>query len=225
MHSISEIATELRRVARWFSRGGTYYDADANILSTSGKIVQATSPKTRRHKVGHLNPKTMREYSYEERTHINAIKPHNLVHDSAARREHVNGMSLPSDRSTVAECRPEELKAMVIARGGNVTGGDGKALNQKELRKTVRAYLSLESQNSKHTVYFNRDRHHNGIFSEFDTSERKTIPEMITQLIRCKEFELPLRNFFAELWSLVKRDCFIEDYSTIAMQAPKSQRG
>ena len=28
-------------------------------------------------------------------------------------------------------------------------------------------------------------------------------------------------QFFADLWHLVRRDCFIEDFSTIALQAPE----
>ena len=51
-------------------------------------------------------------------------------------------------------CLVEELKAMLIARSGNVTGSNGKGLNKIELQKMVRAFLLVETDNSKHTVYF-----------------------------------------------------------------------
>ena len=89
----------------------------------------------------------------------------------------------------MADCRLEELKAMVISRGGNVTGRNGGALSRAELQATVRAYLSLEKDNSKHTVYFKRDRIRNGIFADIDTSERKSVPQILEQLTRVTDFE------------------------------------
>ena len=57
--------------------------------------------------VGNLNPKTMAEHTRDKRSHIEAIQLHNLTHNSAARRDTINGLSLPSDSATVVECRPE----------------------------------------------------------------------------------------------------------------------
>ena len=221
MYSRSRISTELRRVARWFTVGGTYYDPDANVRSISGAMVQAASSTSCRHMAGDLNSKTMEEHSRDERSQIDAVQPHNLIHNSAARRETINGLSLPSARATVAECRPDELKAMIVARGGGVTGKDGKALNKEQLQRMVRAYLSVENENKKHTVYFKRDRCNNGIFEKIDTSERRTIKQIINQLLLCTEFEQPLRNFFADLSRLVRQDCFIDDFSTISLEAPE----
>jgi len=151
-YSIQFITNEMRRVARWYTTGGTYYDEHANVRSVSGAIVQAASPTSRRHMIGDLNPKTMEEYTPDERSQIDAVQPHNLIHNSAARRETINGMSLPPDKTTVAECRPEELKTMIVARGGNVTSKEGRALTVPELQRQVRAYLSMEKENSQHVV-------------------------------------------------------------------------
>ena len=221
LHSVSRIASEMRRVARWFTVVGTYYDQDANVRSVSGDVVQTASSVGRRHSVGDLNPKTKAEYSRDERLQIDTVQPHNLAHNSAARRETINGLSLPSDRNTVAQCRPEELKAMIIARGGNVTGKDGRALTIPQLQRTVRAYLSMEKENSKHTVYFKRDHDNNGLFADIDTSERKSIPQIIDQLVRCSEFERSLHNFFVDISRLLRGDMFIDDYATIALEAPE----
>jgi hypothetical protein len=98
--------------------------------------------------------------------------------------------------STVASCNVEQLKTMIIARGGNVTGGDGRGLNKEQLQKYIRVYLSMEQENTKHTVYFNRDMNQNGIFAKIDTSEQKTVPEIIQQLVRCNEYEPSLHRFF-----------------------------
>ena len=110
---------------------------------------------------------------------------------------------------------------MVISRGGNVTGRNGSALSRAQLQATVRAYLSLEKENSKHTVYFKRDRIRNGIFADIDTSKRNSVPQIVEQLVRVPEFEPSLHKFFLDLLSLVKEDGFIDDYSTIAMEAPE----
>ena len=117
MYSIHSVAVELQRVAHWFAVGGTYYDQAVNDRSVDGDIVREYSPNQRRHMIGDLNPRTMAEYTSAERMLIETIQSHNLLHNSATRRESINGLSLPLDRATVAECRPEELRAMVVARG------------------------------------------------------------------------------------------------------------
>jgi len=144
---------------------------------------------------GDVNPKTCAKFTADERRKIEATQPHNLLHNSAARRDNINGLSLPSGRETVSSCRVEELKAMVIARGGGVTGRDGKALRREELQKVVRAYLSMEAKNTRSTVYFNRNRDLNGIFADIDTSERQTVPQIVDHLLRYSEFEPSLRRF------------------------------
>ena len=88
---------------------------------------------------------------------------------------------------------------MVIARGGSVTGKDGKALKKTELQKIVRAYLSTEKAKPQTAVYFNRRRESNGLFANIDTSERKTVPQIVDQLVRCSEFEDSLHRFFVQV--------------------------
>ena len=84
---------------------------------------------------------------------------------------------------------------MIIARGGKYTGRDGKALRQEETQKVVWAYVSMEIENSLSTVYFNREREKNEIFSKLDTGERQSIPQITGQLVRCGEFENSLKSF------------------------------
>ena len=87
--------------------------------------------------------------------------------------------SFPTDRTTVAYYKVEELKVMVIVQGGNVIGRNGKSLKKTELQKVVRAYLSLETENPSGTVYFNCSWEENGIFANINTSERKSVPKII----------------------------------------------
>ena len=110
---------------------------------------------------------------------------------------------------------------MIIARGGNCTGRDGKALRREEMQKVVCPYVLMEMENSRSTVYFNREREKNGLFTKVDTSERKMIPEIIDQLVRCGEFEDSLKRFFVELAKMLKGGAFVDDYSTIALEAPE----
>ena len=78
---------------------------------------------------------------------------------------------------------------MVIARGGGVTARGGNALSKSELQRIFLAYLLLEKQNPKHTVYFNRARKQNGIFDNINTSERKSADNILDILIKCDEFK------------------------------------
>ena len=114
---------------------------------------------------GDLNPTTVSEFTSNEKRKIGAIQSHNLLHNSAARWENISGCSLPRDRTTVADCEVEELKAIVVARGGNLTGRDGKSPKKMELQKVVRAYLSLEMENPSGMVYSNHSREENSIFA------------------------------------------------------------
>ena len=116
MYSSHSVAVELRRVAHWFAVGGTYYDQAANVRSVDGDIVRAYSSNQRRHLIGDLNPKKMAENTSAERMLIKAIQPHNLLHNSVARRESINSLSLPSDRATLGPGRMQ-------ARGTKSDGG------------------------------------------------------------------------------------------------------
>ena len=104
-----------------------YYDASANVRSVDGRIVKGRIPSSRRHTKGLTNSKTMAVFTNEEKEVIGRIQPHNLLHNSAAPCEVIGSLSLPASRSTVAECRLEELKAMIIARRGDMTARDGTA--------------------------------------------------------------------------------------------------
>ncbi|KAL7525604.1 hypothetical protein ACHAWF_004185 [Thalassiosira exigua] len=133
------------------------------------------------------------------------------------------GLSLPNGRNSIMECRVDELKAMLVVRGGSVTAKDGRALNRDELRRLVTVYLSMEGENKKHTVYFNQERVGNGIFADIDTSQRRTIPQIVQSLVDCPEFEKSPRQFFLNITNLLSQKRFTDDYATIALEAPELQ--
>ena len=70
-------------------------------------------------------------------------------------------------------------------------------------------------------MYFNRAQGGNGIFAKIDTSERKSAREILDQLVRCKEFEPSLQRFFADIRLMFLTGGFVDDYSTIALEAPE----
>ena len=170
---------------------------------------------------GLLNSRTLAEFTNAEKQVIGRMQPHNLLHNLAAPRETIRSVALPASRDTVAECRVEELKAMITARGGGVTGRDGKAYSKEAMQRIVRAYLSMEKENTRSTVYFNRAQGGNGIFAKIDTSERKSAREILNQLVRCKEFEPSLQRFFEDIRLMFLAGGFVDDYSTIALEAPE----
>ena len=149
----------------------------------------ASSRATIRHMNGDLDPSSRSPFTDEQKKQIGSIQTHNLLHNSAAERGGISGLSLPEGRGSITDCKVDELKAMVIARGGTVTGRDGKAIKKADLQRIVRAYLFVEKQNPKHTVYFNRSRTNNGIFANVDTSQRVDVPTMIDRLLQVDETE------------------------------------
>jgi len=219
--SVDEIKDELDRVANWFSEKGTYYDELGNVHSITGHEVKAATKGTVRHMKGDLDPKTHLEFTEEQKKQLSYVQCHNLLQNSAAPRESIKGVSLPSGRTTINSCTVDELKAMVIARGGSVTGRDGKAHKQSALRKIVRAWLNLEKENTKHAVYFQRSRHSNGIFANIDTSERRTIPQILNTLANSTEHEEPLKIFFCDIKRYYTEDKFTDDFDTICLEAPE----
>ena len=124
-YSIRQVTTELCRVSTWFTSGGTYYDTSANVRSVDGRLLKARSPSSRRHMKGLLNSRTLAEFTNAEKQVIGHMQPHNLLHNSAAPRETIRSVALPTSRDMVAECRVQELKAMITAHCGGVTGRDG----------------------------------------------------------------------------------------------------
>ena len=94
-YSSAAIADELDRVARWFTSGGTYYDDDGDVRSVSGCIVKSSSRATRRHMMGEVNAKTSAEFTAAEKSEIDKLQPHNLLHNSAASQDSINGLALP----------------------------------------------------------------------------------------------------------------------------------
>ena len=139
-------------------------------MFVSGKLLAKATPTTNRHMWGEVNSKTGVAFTAAEQWKIVSVSLHNLLQNSAARRNTIRGISLLGNRDTVASCQVEELEKMVTARGGNVTGHDGKALHREKLQQIVWEYLAIEAKNSRSIVYYNRSKHNNGIFANIDTT-------------------------------------------------------
>ena len=179
-YSVLAIQNELDRVSNWFSVGGTYYDENGNVKSVSGEVVKQSSRLTKRHMTGDIDPKNLALFTADQRKKIDSVQSHNLHHNSCANKSKLNGLSLPPGK-TINDCSVDELKRMIIERGGSLQG-DGKALTKGKLKLIVKAYLLMEIENTRHKVYFDRSRNNNGVFDKIDTSERKTIGQILKSL-------------------------------------------
>ena len=220
-YSVKQIQDELDRVSKWFSKDGTYYDEQGNTFSVSGTLIEQATRKSIRHMNGELDPKTRQPYTTEQRNLIKSIQTHNLLHNSAADRATINGLSLPEGKQYVGQCTVDELKTMVVARSGSVTGKDGKSLNKAALQKLVRAYLFMEKENVAHTVYFDRTRNRNGVFAKIDTSQRMKIPAILRELLGSGDHGTSLSAFFQDVLQLHQENMFIEDFAKISLDAPE----
>lgn len=116
------------------------------------------------HMAGDLHAKTMQmqPFTTEELHTIESFHPHNLQHNSMADQSAINSRSLPPNRQSTKDCTVDELKSMLIVRGGTCTDGKGNAMRKEELIQIVDAYLLMEKENPVFTVYYNRSREHNG---------------------------------------------------------------
>ena len=153
-YSEDNIVSELNRVSDFFLNRGTYYYISGNMRSLRGTIVESANCTTLAHMRGNRDPKTRLPFSEEQSNLLNSTKVHNLLHNSEANADKIDGVLLPPGKACVNDCIMDELKKMVIARGGNLMGQDGKAIPSNQLKRLVRANLLLEKKNSKHTVYF-----------------------------------------------------------------------
>ena len=124
---------------------------------------------------GEVNPKTGVASTAKQQQRVDLVSPHRLLQNLAVHCSRIKGISLSNNRDTAAFCQVGELKAMAIARGGNVTSHNGKALLQKELQRIARACLAMKTENSRGTVFFSRDKCMNGIFSNRDMYGRSAI--------------------------------------------------
>ena len=102
MYSIKVITDELKRVAQWFALVRTFYDNSGNLMSISSKLLAEATPATRQYMRGEVNPKTGVAFTATEQHKIDSVNLHNLLKNSAARRNTIRGVSLPDNRDTVA---------------------------------------------------------------------------------------------------------------------------
>jgi len=215
-----KIRDELTRVRHWFTQRGKYYDNDGNILTIDGVLAEQANRATLEHMEGMIDPKSCAPFTPEQRSDLDSLRTHNLAHKSYVDDKNINGLSLPEGKTSVEECTVAELKAIIIPRGGSLTGRDGNPLNKQELQRTVKAFLFGEKENS-HTVYFNRSKTSNGIFAKIDTSQKKAVPEIINNLLRCSDYETSLQDFFRDILKCYLDDIVIDDFTTISLIAPE----
>ena len=228
-YSEEDVCAEIHRVSKFFTQEACYYKQNGAVHAVSccvvrdGKVtsLMEEGQHCRDHMKGKLDPKTGNQFTDQQKALFDSLDVHNLCHNSAINRDRVNGLSFPEGKNSVYTCTVDELRAMVIARGGNLTGRDGKGLRKAELQQLMAAYLQLEKMNPAHTVYFDRSKNRNGIFANIDTSEKRTVPDILRDLINCSEFETSIHNFFIDIDSHLSAEKFTEDYATIALEAPE----
>ena len=216
----AKIQGELERVCHWFTKRGTYYDTSGNVYAINGELKKRSNRTTHDHMVGYIDPKTGAAFTGDQNKHLERMKSHNLLHKSYVDKEQINGLSLPEGKATAAKCTVDELKAIIIARGGTVTGKDGNALKRNELICLVNRYFRFEKQNTINAVYFDRSRKGNGIFTKLDTGGRVSVPGIINNLLKTGEHEPSIQKLFTDLLQSFEQGKVTDDYTTISLSAP-----
>lgn len=151
--SDSDIAERFRMVEEYFTENAIFYSTRWQIQTVGGRIVKESCPESLHHMQGDTHPKTGLPFSEEERKQLSALRPHNLLHNSEKDRRDIAGVSFPSGKASISDLNVQELKAMIIARGGSLTDPSGQAHRKEALQKLLEAFMAVEEQNSKHTVF------------------------------------------------------------------------
>ena len=97
-------------------------------------------------------------------------------------------------------------------------------MTKRQLKKCAMAHLFLEKENPTNTQVFNRSKDkYNGTFINIDTSERKSVPQIVDELVRAGEYEPHLQRFFTNIQNLFQGDQVIDDFNIIVMEAPEME--
>lgn len=220
MHTSINIRDELDRVSKWFSCDGQYYDDHSNLVSIAGAVLRERNKDMTQHMLGEVNPKNKAPWTTKEQNAIEKIHAHNLVHNSSADRTKIPQHSLPEGVEDIHGCRVNQLKNIVISHGGTCTG-EGRSYNKQELMRYSAAHLLIEQENPIFTQVFNRTQDNNGTFVTIDTSERKSVPQILDQLIRTGDCEKSLTKFFEDVMAYLHEEKFTDDFETIVQTAPE----
>eukprot|EP00978_Attheya_sp_CCMP212_P004223 scaffold9225_cov66-Attheya_sp.AAC.1 len=221
-YTIQIIVEELKRVGQWYSRSGLFYDSNGNLFQINGVMKEAASNRTKMHMQGRLHPKTLAVFSDSENEQLRSVDAANLLHNSKADRLKLDGIRMPNGKSNMKECTNDELKRMIVVRGGNTTNPqNGGQMCKVEMIKIMQAYQILENHVPSSVGYFNRSKRDNGLFVKIDTSERKTIPQMLSAIDSPEVPDPTIRSFAHKLLGVFKAGKFIDSFDSISDTAPE----
>jgi hypothetical protein len=108
----------------------------------------------------------------------------------------------------------------LIHKGASLSR-DNKGLTKQELTRAAYAHLLVDQENPIHRVYYSRSRDRDGTFKKIDTSNKRTVPQILDDLISANEHEASLQKFFTDVRQLLHDNKFVDDFQTIATEAPE----
>ena len=185
------------------------------------KIIRKNNETIRRRTKDELNPKAVKELTDNENRDVVSVQPYSSLHNSAADRDKINGVSLPEKRSSIEEFIVEELKDVIICRGGSLTGKDRNSLKISQLMLQIKACTKMEKEKPSSIVYFDRSRCNNEIFSKIDASKRRNMPQVLTTLAITPGFEPNIHAFFVDLLRYFKEGKHVDGFGTIVLEEPE----
>ena len=216
--SVEDIEKELLRVLDYYSKKVTHYNKDGDVYLVEVKITRQINETTHHRMRGELDPKTVKELIEDEKSYLALVKPYDVLCNSASDRNKIKGISLPENKSSIEECAVEDLKVVIICRGGSLTGKNGKSLSRSQLLLQVKASLKIETEKPSSVFCFDRSRSNNGMFSKIDTSKRRSLTRIINDLANNPSYEPNIISFFVDLLRYCKQVKCVYNFSTIALE-------
>ena len=131
---------------------------------------------------GQCDPRTGAPFTVEQQHIFDGYDPSDALHHSKIKT--LQASELPNNKSSVFECTSEELKPMVLARGGSITSHAGRPVHVDDLKEVAAGFLNLEMEVPSRKVYFDCNPQTNGIFSKINTKHGANIGQIIGQVAR-----------------------------------------
>ena len=83
--------------------------------------------------------------------------------------------------------------------------------------------MKMEKENQLSIVYFDCSHCVNGMFFKIDTSERRSLPQMLTDLTSTSRREPNTHTFFVDILHCYKEVKHVDDFYTIVLEAPENR--
>jgi len=139
----------VQSVVDCFVSGACYHDAEHDVRTIGGQVVESGTDLLRKHARGLVNLRDKSDFTEEAQTALSKLDTHTFIHRSWISKKDHDAYALPPGQNSIESCTVPKLKNMIAARGGNTVSDRGEKLLKKDLVRIMKGYYSLEEHCSR----------------------------------------------------------------------------